>query len=301
MIEAKNIDLNLLVVFHEVYQERQVSAVAKKLNLSQSAVSNALARLRKTCHDELFVRTSLGMQPTAMAQQLAEPIATALANITQAFNQHDQFDQSSSDRQFTLAMTDVGEMYFMPLLIQHCKQHAPNIRVTSMRAHNVDLMLGMETGNIDAAIGAFDSLSDTLFQRRLFKQNYVSLFRRTHTRMKVGMTLREFLAVDHLIVASQESPYDKINQALEKAGVAHKAQYAIPHFSSVPYIISQTDLVVTVPEKLAQGAALAFDLVYIKPPLRLPSLQTNIFWHRRFTNDAGNQWLRQTLVKLFSA
>ena len=300
MLEAKDIDLNLLVVFHEIFQERHISTVAKKLQLSQPAISNALARLRLSFDDELFVRTSKGMQPTPTAYQLADPIAEALNKITRALNQHDTFDVESSQRHFTIAMTDVGEMYFMPQLISYCAKHAPQIKIKSVRAHSVNLLSEMEMGRIDLAVGAFDSLSGTLFQRRLFKQNYVTMFRKGHAVMKQGMTAKQFLQAQHLIVSSQESPYDKINQSLEKNGITATAHFTVPHFSSVPYIISSTDLVVTVPEKLAISAKQAFDLDYIKPPLRLPSLQTNVFWHRRFAQDEGNVWLRDTLVNLFA-
>lgn len=301
MLNIKDIDLNLLVVFQEIFQERHISKVAHHLNLSQSAVSNALARLRKTFDDALFVRTSKGMQPTPLAQQLAEPISTALKNIARALNQYEHFDVKTSQRHFTIAMTDIGEMYFMPLLIAYCKQHAPHIKITSVRAHNVNLMQEMETGHIDVAVGAFDALSGALFQRRLFKQNYVTMFREGHPSCREGITMRQFLAEDHLLVSSKESPYDKINLSLEKAGIAASAHYTVPHFSSVPYIICSTDLLVTVPEKLALSAKMAFNLQYTKPPLRLPSLQTNVFWHRRFAQDEGNMWLRASLVDLFSS
>ncbi len=303
MIEAKDIDLNLLVVFQEVFQERQISSVARKLNLSQPAVSNALARLRKTFNDELFVRTSLGMQPTPLAQQLADPIAAALANVTKALNQQERFDSPNSQRRFTIAMTDVGEMYFMPLLIEQCRQLAPHIQIATVRANSVDLMAEMETGRIDLALGAFDEISGALYHRRLFQQDYVCLHRQHHPVLRDAgeeVGLKEFLAAEHLIVSTKESPYDKINQALEKAGISAGANFTVPHFSAVPYILSHTDLVAIVPQKLAASAAQHFRLAYSKVPLKLPSLQTNIFWHRRFAQDEGNQWLRQCLVDLFA-
>lgn len=300
MIEAKDIDLNLLVVFQEVFQEQQISSVARKLNLSQPAVSNALARLRKTFNDELFVRTSQGMQPTPFAQQLADPVVAALANITKALNQQDVFNLSNSQRHFTIAMTDVGEMHFMPILIKQCRFHAPQIQISTIRANSVDLMAEMETGRIDLAIGAFEAMSGALYHRRLFQQDYVCLYRRQHPILKEGISAKEFLGAEHLIVSTKESPYDKINQSLEKAGISAKANFTVPHFASVPYIVSTTDLVATVPQKLAASAAAAFDLAYTKPPIKLPRLQTNIFWHRRFAQDDGNLWLRKLLVELFS-
>lgn len=297
MIEPKDIDLNLLVVFQEVFQERQISSVAQKLGLSQPAVSNALARLRKSFDDELFVRTALGMQPTPLALQLAEPFSNALASIRQALNQHEVFDPATSKRQFTIAMTDVGEVYFMPLLVERCSRLAPHIQLSAVRASMPELKAEMEAGRVDLAIGAFEAISGALYQRRLFSQDYVCMYRKGHPLAGADMSLKEFQAARHLIVASMESPYDKINQSLEKAGIQAAAQFRVPHFGAVPYIVSSTDLLVTVPKKLAERAAAPFNLEYVKPPLRLPALQTNIFWHRRFNQDEGNQWLRNFIVE----
>lgn len=299
MVEPREMDLNLLVVFQEVFRERQISAAARRLDLSQSAVSNALARLRRTFNDELFVRTSTGMQPTPLAEHLSEPIAAALASVTLALNRPEPFDPSASARQFTIAMTDVAEIYFMPPLIERCHAVAPQIRLATVRPGGVDLKVEMEAGRIDVAIGAFDKVSSALYQRRLFRQPYVSMFRAGHALGEGVPTLKAFLVAKHILVASLESPYDRINQMLEKAGVAEKNRYQVPHFTAVPYIVSSTDLVVTVPQKLAERAAGPFNLAYLRPPLRLPTLQTNIFWHRRYNEDEGNQWLRGLIGSLF--
>lgn len=300
MLEAKDIDLNLLVVFQEVFQERQISSVARKLNLSQPAVSNALARLRKTLNDELFVRTSQGMQPTPLALQLADPLAAALTNISKALNQQEAFEASSSRRRFTVAMTDVGEMYFMPILVEQCRRQASHVQIATVRANSVDLMAEMETGRIDLTLGAFDAVSEALYHRRLFRQDYVCMYRQGHPIMREGISTKDFLNAEHLIVSTRENPYDKINQSLEKVGISAHNSFTVPHFSSVPYIVNSTNLVVIVPQKLAASAAAVFQLSYCKPPIKLPTLQTNIFWHRRFAQDEGNQWLRHLLVDLFA-
>jgi DNA-binding transcriptional LysR family regulator len=219
MIEPKDIDLNLLVVFQEVFQERQISSVARRLNLSQPAVSNALARLRRTFGDALFVRTAQGMQPTPFAQQLAEPVASALQQVSKALNRQEEFSAAASRRHFTIAMTDVGEVYFMPALIEQCSRLAPGIQISTVRAGTIDLKTEMESGRVDLAIGAFDNVSGALYQRRLFRQNYVSMFRKEHPLSGKKVTIKEFLAAQHLVVSSLESPYDRINQNLEKAGI----------------------------------------------------------------------------------
>jgi DNA-binding transcriptional LysR family regulator len=300
MIEPSSIDLNLLSVFQEVYRERQISAAARRLGLTQSAVSNALARLRRTFGDELFVRTAHGMQPTPLAQQMAEPIGAAMAQVALALSQRSRFDPATSGRRFTLAMTDVGEVYFMPVLIDRCRAIAPNVEIASSRANGLTLKDDMETGRVDLAIGAFEDVSEALYHRALFRQRFVSMFRKDHPLAKGKVDLARFVAAPHLIVDAAQSPYDRINGLLEKAGVTAGARFRVPHFTAVPYIVSTSELVVTVPQKLAESAASPFGLKWIEPPLALPTLQTNVFWHRRFNHDPGIQWLRGLIAEVFA-
>lgn len=300
MIEPNSIDLNLLAVFQEVYRERQISAAARRLGLTQSAVSNALARLRRTFGDELFVRTAHGMQPTPFAEQVAEPVGAALAQVALALNQRSRFDAATSTRRFTIAMTDVGEVYFMPALIERCRALAPRVQVSSVRAGSIALKEEMETGRVDLAIGAFDDVSEALYQKLLFRQPYVSMFRSGHPLARGAVTLKRFVAAEHLLVDSGESPYPRINQLLEKAGIGAATRFRVPHFTAVPYIVGGSDLVVTVPQKLAERAAAPFGLKWIKPPVALPTLQTNMFWHRRYNQDPGSQWLRALVGEAFA-
>nr|CUV24763.1 HTH-type transcriptional activator NagR [Ralstonia solanacearum]CUV36708.1 HTH-type transcriptional activator NagR [Ralstonia solanacearum]CUV42148.1 HTH-type transcriptional activator NagR [Ralstonia solanacearum]CUV60410.1 HTH-type transcriptional activator NagR [Ralstonia solanacearum] len=305
MLNLRDVDLNLLVVFQEILREKRIATVAQRLGLSQPAVSNALARLRQTFDDELFVRTPRGMMPTARAEQLAEPVAMALDMLQRAFGQRTHFEAATSTRTFTIAMSDVGEVYFMPVLAQLCTEQAPGVRIDTLRAGAFDMKVGMESGAIDLAIGAFDDLSgESVFQRRLFQQDYVTMFRRGHPLEPAAqagrLTLERFRAASHLVVASSASPYNAIGPLLDKAGISQSARFSVPHFVAVPYIVSTTDLVVTVPRKLAERAAPPFGLQFVPPPLKLPALQTNVFWHRRFHQDAGNQWLRNLVARHFA-
>jgi len=299
-MEPSSIDLNLLSVFQEVYRERQISAAARRLGLTQSAVSNALARLRKSFGDELFVRTAHGMQPTPLAQQMAEPIGAAMAQVALALSQRSRFDPATSTRRFTLAMTDVGEVYFMPVLTERCRALAPQLEIATSRAHAPTLKDDMETGRVDLAIGAFEDVSEALYHRHLFRQPFVSMFRKGHPLASGTVDLARFVASQHLIVDAAQSPYDRINVLLEKAGVVDNARFRVPHFTAVPYIVSTSELVVTVPQKLAESAAAPFGLKWIEPPLALPTLQTKVFWHRRFNHDPGNQWLRGLIADVFA-
>ena len=303
MIEPHSIDLNLLAVFQEVYRERQISSAARRLELTQSAVSNALARLRRLFGDELFVRTGQGMQPTPFAESLAGPVGAALAQVSLALNQRSVFDPAASTRRFTIAMTDVGEVHFMPALIERCRLAAPGLQLSSVRAGSIALKEEMESGRVDLAIVPFEDISEALYQRLLFRQPYVSMMRRGHPLLdaKNGkVDLARFAAAEHLLVDSDDSPYERINQLLEKAGVGGSTRFRVPHFTAVPYIVGSSDLVVTVPQKLAERAGPPFGLAWITPPLALPVLQTNMFWHRRYNQDPGNAWLRNLVAQTFA-
>lgn len=300
MIEPHQVDLNLLSVFQEVYRERQISGAARRLGLSQSAVSNALARLRRLFGDELFVRTGQGMQPTPFAEGLAEPVGSALAQVALALNRRSGFDPMTSERRFTLAMTDVGELHFMPTLIERCRLAAPRLQISSVRAGSIALKEEMESGRVDLAIGPFEDISEALYQRLLFRQPYVTMMRRGHPLTQGKVDLARFAEAEHLFVDSRESPYERINQLLEKAGIGASTRFRVPHFTAVPYIVGSSELVVTVPQKLAERAGPPFGLAWITPPLALPPLQTNMFWHRRYNQDPGNQWLRALVADAFA-
>ena len=300
VVNLRDLDLNLLIVFHEVFRERQISNAAKRLKVTQSAVSNALARMRRGLGDELFVRTPEGMQPTPFAERMAESVAAALGHLEDAFKPAQEFDPSSARRRFTVAMTDVGETYFMPRLIAACAARAPQVEIASLRAGLLDLRVDMAAGRVDLAIGAFEDAPAVLYQRRLFRQDCVTLFRRGHP-LGAELGKREcFSSARHLVVSSMESPYDSINAALEKAGIALGKSFSVPHFAAVPYIVGSTELVATVPHKLAVRAVETFDLEVAASPLRLPALQTNVFWHRRYNQDEGNRWLRTLVAELFA-
>ena len=156
MAGLRDVDLNLLLLFQHLLEDRNISSVARRLDLSQPAVSNALRRLRQAFGDELFVRTAQGMQPTPRAQ-LAGPVSEALALLAGALQDQDAFDPAASMRRFRVAMTDVGEIHFMPRLIEVCAQVSRR-RIDSVRMQGAELAREMEAGRVDLAIGAFDDM-----------------------------------------------------------------------------------------------------------------------------------------------
>ncbi|MBI2319620.1 MAG: LysR family transcriptional regulator, partial [Betaproteobacteria bacterium] len=189
-MRLKDVDLNLLVVFQQLFKDRQVSAAAVSLDLSQPAVSSALNRLRRILGDQLFVRTGHGMLPTPFAEELEEKIADALHAINGALNHQETFDPRTSTHNFTLSMADVGEVYFLPRFMAALAREAPHVTITSVR-HASDLPEDMATGKVDLAVGALPGLKTNFFQRRLFPQRYVCLFRKGHPLDKPRITPAE--------------------------------------------------------------------------------------------------------------
>jgi DNA-binding transcriptional LysR family regulator len=297
-MELKDIDLNLLVVFDQLLAERRVSKVADRLGLSQPAVSNALARLRKLTGDTLFLRTTRGMEPTPYAQQMAEPVAQALGMIHSAVNQKTSFDPATARRAFTVGMTDIGEIYFLPALMEELARAAPGVTMSTVRNTNVNLRDEMEAGHIDLAIGLLPQLKAGFFQRRLFKQRYVCMFRKGHRLDKRRVSLAEFSSADHVVVVSEGTGHGKVDELLERSGVARNVRLTVPHFVAVGHLLHQSDMVATVPERLAQALVEPFELAYVSHPASLPEIAINLFWHAKYNKDPANEWLRGLIFRV---
>jgi len=297
-MELKDIDLNLLVVFNQLLIDHRVSKVAENLGLTQPAVSNALARLRKATGDELFLRTARGMEPTPFAAALAEPVTYALGMMHSALNQRSTFDPATSDRAFTIAMTDIGEIYFLPKLMDALGKVAPNVKVSTVRDASVNLRDEMEAGHVDLALGLLPALKAGFFQRRLFMQPYVCMFHRGHRLDKRRISLAEFQAADHVLVVSPGTGHGKVDEILERSGVQRNVRLRVPHFVAVGHILASTEMVATVPERFAMQTTGPFQLNYVAHPAKLPDIPINLFWHAKVHRDPANQWLRNLMFEM---
>jgi DNA-binding transcriptional LysR family regulator len=299
-MELQDIDLNLLVVFNELLRERRVSAVASNLGISQPAISNALSRLRKALGDELFLRTSKGMVPTPFAETLAEPIGYALGTILNTLNLTSNFDPLSSGRAFKIAMTDIGEIYFLPDLMKRLAEKAPGITLSTVRNQSDTLRDEMERGEVDLAVGFLPDLKTSFFQRRLFRQRYVCLFRKGHPLANAGMTMQTFLASEHVSIVAEGTGHGMVDTAIQRAGVQRNVRLRVPHFVAVGHILQTTDLIAVVPEAYAAKTLAPFDLIRAPCPVKIPDITINILWHERNHREASNQWLRQLVFDEFA-
>ena len=299
-MELTEIDLNLLVIFNQLLRERRVSSVAVSLGLSQPAVSNALRRLRGLLGDELFLRTPRGMEPTPYALQLAEPVSLALGTLHSALNVRASFEPASSTRAFTLAMTDVGEIYFLPVLMEALGRLAPGVTLRTVAVTEDALRDDMASGHIDLALGLLPQLQAGFFQQALFRQRYVCLLRQGHAlAARPTLGLADFSAADHVRVDATGSGHGRVDEALARHGVTRRIRLAVPHYVALGHVLASTDLLATVPERFALRAAAPFGLTSLALPVALPDTAIHQLWHARVHRDPGHQWLRALVASTF--
>ena len=303
-MDLARLDLNLLLVFHHLLREKRVSAVATVLGMSQPAVSSALGRLRSSLGDELFLRTQRGMEPTPYALQLAEPVATALDGLQQALNVRASFDPATSERSFTLAMTDVGEMYFLPVLMDALAGAAPGVTLNVVAVTSASLKDDMASGRTDLALGLLPQLQAGFFQQALFRQPYVCLMREGHPLAHAeGLTLSDFAAASHVRVMAAGTGHGRIDAAisetLEQQDLQRRIRLTVPNYVALGDVLGHSDLIATVPERFAQRVTRPFALTTRALPLAVDGSAIHQFWHARLHKDPGHQWLRELVAQCF--
>ncbi len=299
---TRSFDLNLLPVLVTIYDHGSVSAAAQHLGLSQPAVSTALAKLREKYGDPLFHRVGHGMQPTARMDRLVGPLRDALARVDGSFASELVFSPRATERTFTFAMTDLGEMVFMPKILHRIRQLAPRSAVRSVAATPAQIERGLETGEIDLAVGYFPDLREKSFlEKHLFFHHFVCLLRANHPITATTLTLSQFLSLEHAVVYGAGRSYEIFERFLKAKKIHRRVVLQTPHFMSIPPIIAQSDLIVTVPHAVGmfvQSAHLNIRLV--QPPMRTPKIDLKLHWHRNFQRDPKGRWLRELVAGLFT-
>jgi DNA-binding transcriptional LysR family regulator len=293
-------DLNLLRVFDALMRDHKVSAAAERLGLSAPALSNALARLRRATGDELFTRTPQGMLPTPRAQAMAATLADALARVEASLAPTQAFDAATSTRHVRIAMTDIGEIVFLPTLMRELPALAPRLTLSTVRGTATALSEGLADGRIDLAIGWLPDLAAGFHRRRLFEQRYVCLMAGDNPLATGRLTAARFAAARHAVVLAEGTGHERVERLLRTAGVQRPTVLQLPHFVAVPHIVAASDLVATVPHKLAERVAGPFGLAIRELPVALPPFAVDLFWHRRVHQEDGHRWLREQLARWFA-
>jgi DNA-binding transcriptional LysR family regulator len=294
------IDLNLLVVFHHLLIEKRVSRVAQILAMSQPAVSSALGRLRSALGDGLFVRTQHGMEPTPYAQSLAAPVAIALGDLQLALSVRAAFEPATDVRNFVIAMTDVGEMYFLPVLLNELIRHAPAVTLQVVSVTHPTFKQDMASGRIDIALGLLPQLQAGFFQQGLFRQKYVCLLREKHPlTLKKTLSLAAFAQADHVRINAAGTGHGRVDVALEKQKLLRQFKLTVPHYVALGEVLQHSDLIATVPERFADRILQPYRLVKRNLPIAVDESAIHQFWHGKLHRDPGHQWLRRLIRKLF--
>src|SRR5262252_504012 len=299
-MNVTDLDLNLLRAFDAVLRDGSVTAAAKRLGLSQPAVSNAISRLRRLLGDPLFARTPDGMRPTPFAQQLAAPVQQALDLIRASLSQQTGFDPKTSDRIFRLQLTDVGEIAFLPPLLERLQRDAPGVSIETQHLPQDEVSDALASGEADLALGFLPELSGGVVQKRLFRDRYVCLVRIDGPTIGTRLTRAQFLAATHVLVSSRGSAHEIVEQTLRNQGLVRKIALRVPHFTVVPMILARTDHMVIVPEGLVRAITPFGRFKSLKPAVDIPALDVKVHWHERFDQDPGIAWLRRVLVELYA-
>jgi DNA-binding transcriptional LysR family regulator len=303
MATSSNLDLNLLRAIVALLEAGTVSAAATKLGVSQPTLSGALARLRTYFGDPLFVRSSKGMVPTPRGTAVGEAARDILGQIDERLQTEVQFEPAREHSPFTFAMSDVGEMVFLPKLLRTLAAASPDTPVRSVSMRPAHLAQSLADGEVDLAIGYFPDLKQgDFFQQRLFTHRFICLLRADHPVQGNRLTLNEFLALEHAVVHSEGRSQEIFESCLQERGLARRVAIFTPHFMTIPKLIAHSDMVVTVPHAVGiiYGKPV-HGLKTIQPPFPSPRIELKQHWHRRVHKDARNVWLRHIVSQLFNA
>jgi len=295
-------DLNLLPIAFALYDELNVSRAAQVLGMSQPAVSMALRKLRTLFNDPLFVRAPTGVAPTPRAHALVRAARPLLERLREDLLTEESFDPALGTRTISIALSDVGEMVFLPKLLESIRAQAPQCAIRSVSMPPPQLVQGFEKGDIDLAVGYFPDLTRHSFlQQRLFTHHFACLMRAGHPRRARRLSVEDFLTMDHAVVHAEGRSQEIFERFLERKRIRRNVVLLTPHFLSLPIIIARSDLVATVPHAVAlYFARMSRDLAFALPPFDVAGFDVKQHWHRRFHNDPRNRWLRQQVATLFN-
>lgn len=294
------LDLNLLRVFDAIVTEGSVTVAGERIGLSQPAMSNALSRLRQLFGDPLFVRTPRGMRPTPFAQQLARPVRDALRLIQTALQQHAGFEPGTSNNTFRFYMSDIGEMVFLPGLLERIKRDAPAVKIDVVRIPIKDVHTALEAGELDLAVGFLPGLTTGMRQQPLFREHYVCMLRADHPAIGAKMSARQFREAAHVLVSYAGTGHQVIEETFSEEGLTERIAVRVPHFLVVPMILARTDLIVTVPSRVAAVFVQLGNFKVLALPVGMPSFEVRLHWHERFHQDPANRWLREVMAELYA-
>jgi DNA-binding transcriptional LysR family regulator len=239
------------------------------------------------------------MDPTPYAKSIAESLRRALGLIEGTFAGHAAFDPGTTERTFRFHMSDIGEMVFLPALLERLHRLAPGVRVETRATPQEALEAALALGELDLAVGFLPGLQPPVRSALLFADRYVCMMRADHPQIGATFSRRLFLEASHALVASIGAGHRVVEETLLAHGLTRRIALRVPHFMVVPMILERTDLVVTVPSRVARVFERMGRFKTLKPPVAIPPADVRVHWHERFDQDPGNRWLRGLVRELY--
>lgn len=295
-MNLSRVDLNLLVVLDALLAETSVTGAARRVGLSQPAVSNALTRLRDLVGDPLFVRDGRGIVATPRARALAEPLRRALAEIGDALEPLAPFDPRRARRTFVLAAPDIAELVLIPPLVARLQAEAPGVEIRVVSGHAARPSEPRTEGDPDLVISMVSDAAPHCAP--LFSLEFVCLVRRDHQRVGSRMSLARFLELDHVLVAPGGTSGGVIDELLAARGHKRHVALTLAHFFSAAMVVSRSDLVMSATSVLAAIAERILPVRSLRHPLDAPTVTIGQRWHARDNDDPGHRWLRGLIAEV---
>jgi DNA-binding transcriptional LysR family regulator len=291
------VDLNLLVVLQRLLETGSVTAAAERLGLSQPAVSRALARLRATFGDALFVRTPDGVRPTPRAEQLRAELAAVLARVEALLAGPAAFAPALSTRTFTVATTDYGESVLLPALLRELAARAPGACVRVLPVGR-PWEAALAAGEWDVYWAPRRKAGAGIVWTHLLDDDFAFVVRRGHPATRRPLTLARFAALPQIAIAPEGRGPNPLDDRLARLGTRRRVVAQVPSFLAVPPLVAGGDLGVTLPRRILALLAPRWELAVLDLPFEMPGFDLSQAWHERFRHDPAHAWFRQLVASL---
>jgi DNA-binding transcriptional LysR family regulator len=301
MPNIAKLDLNLLVVFEAIYSEGGVSRAGEKLNLTQPAISHALARLRLLFDDPLFRREGRALVPTPLTRGLIAPLRRSLRELGLLLSEAGRFDPRRSEARFTVAMRDPVELLVLPAAMARIARAAPHVDLRSVQVARRNMETGLASGMLDLAMDVPLPLPERIHRERVAADRLVVVARQGHPALRRGLDLAAYLAQEHVMVTSRRKGPGFEDLALAERGLQRRVRLRCRNYVAAFRLVSETDLVLTMPERYAGVLNRSFANRVLPLPVETPTLDLYFYWHEAVESDPANLWLRGVLRDAFQA
>ncbi|WP_269620395.1 LysR family transcriptional regulator [Zhongshania sp. BJYM1] len=293
----KSQELTLLQVFDAIMTEGSVTRAGQRLAMSQPAVSNAIARMRDIWKDPVFVKKGRQIEPTAFAQSLWAQVRDPIQQLSSALESRG-FDPAQSHRQFRIAIADLSvDLYWLPFSCQVAAL-APDVDLYAVPYTRMGVIEQLREARIDIGLGPLSQHDRSLRSIPLYQNTYKLVMRKDHPLAGKAITMDDFLAAKHLLVSQSGDPRGNVDQALQRLEKRRRVAMTVNHFSAVPKLLLNSDLIAVVPQMVAGGPQFSSDLWITEPPLDIEASPVYLVWHTRLDRDLGLIWLRNLLEKV---